>query len=95
MTHTWERDTMLNGTTSSCAKLGLRNRIMNKVSDNEDMIGMEKNKYRRKGSGQINESDAEFEFQLQKCKFQKPHNLHLPTYGPSIFLSPLRNRTSR
>ena len=28
--------------------------------DNEDIIGMEKKKYRRVGSGQINESDAEF-----------------------------------
>ena len=66
----------------------LRNRIMNGAYDNEDMIGMEKNKCRRKGSGKLNESDAEY-------KIQKRHDLHLPTYGPSIFLSPWRNRTSR
>ena len=35
---------------------------MNEVYDNEDMIGMERKKHRHKGSGQINESDAEFDF---------------------------------
>ena len=40
---------------------GLRNRIMNEVYDNEHMIGMEKKKCRRKGSGQLNESNAEFD----------------------------------
>ena len=40
---------------------GLRNRIMNEVYDNEYMIGMEKKKCRRKGSGQLNERDAEFD----------------------------------
>ena len=46
---------------SSCTKLGLRNRIMNEVYDNEDMRGMEKQNYRRKSSRQINESDVEFD----------------------------------
>ena len=46
---------------SSYTKLGLRNRIMNEVYDNEDMIGMEKQNYRRKSSRQINESDVEFD----------------------------------
>ena len=46
---------------SSYTKLGLRNRIMNEVYDNEDMIGMEKQNYRRKSSRQINEIDVEFD----------------------------------
>ena len=46
----------------SCTKLGLRNRIMNEVYDNEDMIGMEKKIDKRKACGFINESDAEFDF---------------------------------
>ena len=46
---------------ASSAKLGLRNRIVNEVYDNEDMIGMEKQNYRRKSSRQINESDVEFD----------------------------------
>ena len=50
---------------------GLRNRIMNEVYDNEHMIGMEKKKCRRKGSGQLNESDAEFDSKTPEKQFSE------------------------
>ena len=51
---------------SSYTKLGLRNRIMNEVYDNEDMIGMEKQNYRRKSSRQIDKSDVEFDCKIMQ-----------------------------
>ena len=51
---------------SSSAKLGLRNRIMNEVHDNEEMIGMEKKILRCKASGYRNESDADHDFKTAR-----------------------------
>ena len=56
---------------SSCAKLRLRNRIMNEVYDNEDMMSMEIKKWGRKGSGQLNESDAKFEFKTTEMQISE------------------------
>ena len=56
---------------SSCAKLGLRNRIMSEVYDNEDMISMEIKKLGRNGSHQLNESDAESDFKTTEMKISE------------------------
>ena len=47
---------------------------MEQVYDNEDMIGMEKKKYRRKGSGQINANDVEFDFRATETSNFRRHS---------------------